>query len=241
MLRQQFPRGGEQAAMLLPYFAERAAQNLISRQAIIAEAQRVGLRVTDDEVRDELQHGRYSATFFPGGNFVGQQQYEAILQGADLSVPMFEQTIKRDILLDKFRNLITGSALVSDAAVQQEFQKQNVKVKFEYAVLRKDVALLCYLLDRVGPNDEKAGRTPLVVAYLAAEHGDLMARVKVRRAVHPLQCHGQLCRPGRRGIEMIGRNREIGGGGRHDRSEPVLGLAVPERREIDATVLALHR
>ncbi len=32
MLRQQFPRGGEQTAMLLPYFAERAAQNLISRQ-----------------------------------------------------------------------------------------------------------------------------------------------------------------------------------------------------------------
>ena len=47
----------------------------------------MGLRVTDDEVRDELQHGRYSATFFPGGNFVGQQQYENILQNADLSVP----------------------------------------------------------------------------------------------------------------------------------------------------------
>ncbi len=138
MLRQQFPRGGEQAAMLLPYFAERAAQNLISRQAIIAEAQRVGLRVTDDEVRDELQHGRYSATFFPGGNFVGQQQYEAILQGADLSVPLFEQSVKNDILLDKLRSLITGSALVSDAEVQQEFEKQNVKVKFLYAVLRKD-------------------------------------------------------------------------------------------------------
>ncbi len=50
--------------MLLPYFAERAAQNLISRQAVIAEAQRIGLRVSDDEVRDELQHGRYSNTFF---------------------------------------------------------------------------------------------------------------------------------------------------------------------------------
>src|SRR5258705_1964528 len=105
MLRQQFPRGGEQMAMLLPYFTERAAQNLISKQAIIAEAQRVGLRVTDDEVRDELEHGRYAATFFPNGNFVGQQQYEAILQGADLSVPLFEQAIKNEILLDKFRNL----------------------------------------------------------------------------------------------------------------------------------------
>ena len=94
MLRQQFPQGGEQIAMLLPFFAERAAQNLISRQAIIAEAQRMGLRVSDDEVRDELQHGRYSATFFPGGNFVGQQQYESILQGADLNVATFEQSIK---------------------------------------------------------------------------------------------------------------------------------------------------
>ena len=27
MLRQQFPRGGAQTEMLLPYFAERAAQN----------------------------------------------------------------------------------------------------------------------------------------------------------------------------------------------------------------------
>ena len=40
MLRQQFPRGGEQANMLLPYFAERAAQNLISKQVLIAEAER---------------------------------------------------------------------------------------------------------------------------------------------------------------------------------------------------------
>ena len=50
MLRQQFPRGGEQTAMLLPYFAERAAQNLISRKALVTEAERLGLRVTDEEV-----------------------------------------------------------------------------------------------------------------------------------------------------------------------------------------------
>ena len=52
--------------MLLPYFAERAAQSLISHKAMVAEAESLGLRVNDDEVRDELQHGRYSATFFPG-------------------------------------------------------------------------------------------------------------------------------------------------------------------------------
>jgi len=148
MLRQQFPRGGEQTEMLLPYFAERAAQTLISRKALVAEAERLGLRVTDEEARDELQHGQYAATFFPGGKFVGQQQYENILQNADLSVPMFEQGLKDQILLDKLRNLITGSALVTDNDVHREFAKQNTKVKFEYAVLRKDD-----LLKQINPSE----------------------------------------------------------------------------------------
>src|SRR5258707_13809550 len=138
MLRQQFPRGGAQTEMLLPYFAERAAQTLISRKALVAEAERLGLRVTDEEARDELQHGQYAATFFPGGKFVGQQQYENILQNADLSVPIFEQGLKDQILMDKLRNVIAGGALVTDNDVHREFEKKNTKVKFDYAVLRKD-------------------------------------------------------------------------------------------------------
>ncbi len=148
MLRQQFPRGGAQTEMLLPYFAERAAQTLISRKALVAEADRLGLRVTDDEARDELQHGMYSSTFFPGGKFVGQQQYENILQNADLSVSTFEQGLRDQILLDKLRNLITGSVLVTDSDVRREFEKQNTKVKFEYAVLRRDD-----LLKQINPNE----------------------------------------------------------------------------------------
>jgi peptidyl-prolyl cis-trans isomerase D len=138
MLRQQFPRGGEQVGMLLPYFATRAAQNLISMKAMVAEAQRLGLRVSDEELRDELQHGRYAATFFPGGNFIGQQQYENLLQNADLSVTAFEQSMKDQIILDKLRNLVAGSVSVTDADVRAEFYKQNTRVKFDYAVLKKD-------------------------------------------------------------------------------------------------------
>ena len=76
--------------------------------------------------------------FFPAATLLGNSNIEDILQNADLSVPVFEQSIKNDILLDKFRNLITGSALVTEREVRQEFEKQNVKVKFDYAVLRKD-------------------------------------------------------------------------------------------------------
>ncbi|MGA8489622.1 MAG: peptidyl-prolyl cis-trans isomerase, partial [Terriglobales bacterium] len=138
MVRQQFPRGGAQASMLLPFFASQAAQQLIQRQALIAEAQHLGLRATDEAVRDELQHGRYSETFFPGGTFIGEAGYEELLQQHDLTVAQFEQSVKEDILIDKLRNLVAGGAMVTDAEVHQKFEKDNTKVKFDYAVLRKD-------------------------------------------------------------------------------------------------------
>ena len=138
MLRQQMPKAGAQAAMLLPFFASRAADNLINQKVILAEAERLGLRVNDEELRDELQHGRYANVFFPEGKFIGQDEYEARLRQADLSVPEFEQGVKSEILFDKLRNLITASAAVTDAEVRQEFERRNTKVKFDYAVIRKD-------------------------------------------------------------------------------------------------------
>ncbi|MBZ5719340.1 MAG: peptidyl-prolyl cis-trans isomerase [Acidobacteriia bacterium] len=138
MLKRQFPRGSEQAAMLLPFFASQAAETLISEKAILVEAANLGLRVSDDELKDELQHGRYAATFFPGGKFIGQDAYENLLQQNDVTVPVFEQSVKDEILYGKLRNLIAGSALVTDAEIRQEFQQRNAKVKFDYAVLSKD-------------------------------------------------------------------------------------------------------
>jgi len=138
MLKQQFPQGGAQESMFLPFFARQAADRLILQKAVLVEAERLGLRATNDELRDELQHGPYGTTFFPGGKFVGEQQYEAMLGQADLTVPQFEQGVKDEILFNKLRDLVADSALVTDAEVRQEFGKRYVKVKFDYAVLRKD-------------------------------------------------------------------------------------------------------
>ena len=36
MLEQQFPQGGAQASMLMPFFARRAAENLIQQKVVLA-------------------------------------------------------------------------------------------------------------------------------------------------------------------------------------------------------------
>src|SRR5579863_7104237 len=113
MLQQQMPQGGANMNMLLPFFAQRAAEQMITRQALLSEAGRMGLRATPQEVLDELQHGRYSATFFPGGNFIGQQEYDDLLQRANLTRAKFEgEIVTGDILMTKLRVLVTGSASV---------------------------------------------------------------------------------------------------------------------------------
>jgi peptidyl-prolyl cis-trans isomerase D len=138
MLQQQGAQLGANASMLLPFFAQRAADQLIDRQALLVEAQHLGLKSTPQEVRDELQHGRYAQYFFPNGNFVGQAEYEGMLQRANLTPTMFEDSVAKEIMISKLQALIAGSASVSDAAIRQEFDKQNTKVKFEYAVLKED-------------------------------------------------------------------------------------------------------
>ena len=135
MIRQQFPKGGEQAAMLMPFFAGQAAEQLISEKALVAEARRMGLRVSDEELRDELQHGPLASMLFPDGKFVGQEEYENFAQRADLTIPQFENLEKEYILIRKLRALVSGSAFVSEPEIRAEFDRRNTKVKFDYAVL----------------------------------------------------------------------------------------------------------
>jgi peptidyl-prolyl cis-trans isomerase D len=142
MAEQQAQQYGKNASMLIPFLLQQAtrqaAEQLITRQALVSEAEHMGMRVTPQEVQDDLQHGRYAATFFPGGNFIGQTEYEEMLTRANLTPAMFEDAVGKDLLLSKLRALIAGSATVNEKEIRDQFIKQNTKVKFDYAVLKQD-------------------------------------------------------------------------------------------------------
>lgn len=142
MAQQQAQRYGAQAGMIMPFLIQQATQQaadqLVTRQVLLDQADHLGLRVTPREVQDELQHGRYAATFFPGGNFVGQTEYDDMLARANLTAATFEDSVGKDILIGKLQALVAGEASISDAEVRKEFNKENTKVKFEYALVKQD-------------------------------------------------------------------------------------------------------
>ncbi|HZR33544.1 MAG TPA: peptidyl-prolyl cis-trans isomerase [Terriglobales bacterium] len=137
MGQQQFG-GRNMPEQLMPYLIQRAADRLIMQKAVLSEAGRMGLSVSDAELQDELQHGRYSQTFFPNGKFIGQQAYEGMLQEANLTPTQFENGVKDELLMRKLEALITGPVAVSNSDIERQFNKENTKVKFEYAVLSTD-------------------------------------------------------------------------------------------------------
>lgn len=135
MGKQQFPRGFPQ--QFLPFLMQRAANDLIQQKALIAEAHRMGFNVTDQEVQSEI---RRIPELFPNGQFVGQETYEAMIQQSqNMGAQQWEQTVvKPGILIRKLLTAVSGSIAVTDRDVAEAYQRENLKVKFDYAVLTLD-------------------------------------------------------------------------------------------------------
>src|ERR1700734_2300760 len=124
---------------LLSYMAQRAGQVLVQRAILKSEADRMGLQVNDEELRRELQFGPFAQYLFPGGNFIGQDQYINFVQSAfGTSVADFESQVKSDLELNRLQSMITGGVTVSDNAVREAYMVQGTKVKFDYAVVSGD-------------------------------------------------------------------------------------------------------
>jgi len=105
-------------------------QALIDEEAMVAEAGRQGLVVTDAEVRERILS---LPSFQEGGRFIGEQRYRQALQfnNPPYTVSEFEAAIRRELLVAKLQNAIAGWVTVSDAEVDAEYRRRNEKVKVD--------------------------------------------------------------------------------------------------------------
>jgi len=50
----------------------------------------------------------------------------------------FEKAVAEDIEIQRLRSLITAGVTVSDNEIRDAYKKQNIKIKFDYAVISQD-------------------------------------------------------------------------------------------------------
>ena len=109
-------------------------QQMIEERVQLAEADRLGLTATDEEVR-----GRILA--MPGlqenGQFIGEARYRELLrvQRPPLTPRQFEEQIRNALVLEKLRATLTGWISLTDQELQQEYRRRNEKVKLQIVSL----------------------------------------------------------------------------------------------------------
>ena len=120
----------------LPFLLSRAGQQQVERAVLVREADHLGLQVSNEDLRRELQSGPMSQYLFPGGQFIGTEKYENFVQQFfGISVVQFESEVKQDLELQRLEALVTGGVDVPESAAREAYLKQGEKVKFDYAVL----------------------------------------------------------------------------------------------------------
>jgi peptidyl-prolyl cis-trans isomerase D len=122
----------------VPMLTQQAFNRLVQEQEMRYEAGRLGLKVYNSEIQDELQNGSFKQTFFPGGKWIGQKEYVDLLAQNNLTPEVFESQVKDQVLARKLFGTISGAVRVTPAEVEQAYKDKNLKVKFRYAVLSLD-------------------------------------------------------------------------------------------------------
>jgi peptidyl-prolyl cis-trans isomerase D len=111
-------------------FEQQVLQRLINEQAMIAEASRLGISVTDEDVRQRILA---MPEFQVNGQFIGEERYRGMLNTArpPMTPSEFEASLRRQLLVEKLRAVVTDWMTVTDAEADREYTKRNEKVKVQ--------------------------------------------------------------------------------------------------------------
>ncbi len=130
----QVSRGQAIPPMLKGLYAKQILDQLVFQRALELEAQRLGIRVTPEEETERIKQILPMA--FAGDTWLKDRYALEVQQRAGMSVEEFETFLRNQMLLDKFRSIVTDGISVTPAEIEQEFRRRNEKVQIEYALVK---------------------------------------------------------------------------------------------------------
>jgi peptidyl-prolyl cis-trans isomerase D len=112
---------------------QRIVQQLIDEEAVLVEARRIGLTVSDAELRERLLR---LPDFQENGQFVGEARYRAVLrmQRPPRTPGDFEDELRKVLTIEKLQGAVAAWVRVSDSEIEEEYRRRNEKVKLDLAI-----------------------------------------------------------------------------------------------------------
>ena len=122
--------GGQMNEQLLKQLGveNQILQQMVDERAALAEADRLGITVSDEEVRQRILA---TPAFQENGAFIGETRYQQLLrmQRPPMTAGQFEDNVRRSLAVDKLRSSVTDWLSVADKELEAEYRRRNDKVK----------------------------------------------------------------------------------------------------------------
>jgi len=110
---------------------KRALQGLIDEKLLSQEARRIGLRVTEDEVRSEI-------VGYPAFQFKGrfdERRYRAVLDQNRMTPEDFEATVSQVLLKDKVSQFMTAFLPITEQEAREYYTYTNEQTRIRFVTL----------------------------------------------------------------------------------------------------------
>jgi peptidyl-prolyl cis-trans isomerase D len=130
--RRQFGNDLDQKLLKTLDLKKQALNQLIDRRLLLQAADRLNLHVTDRAIVDAIQN---IEAFQENGQFV-PGRYQRLLAINRMTPEIFEENMRRDVLVQKTQGFILGGAKVSEAEVLESFQWREEQVSIDYVVFK---------------------------------------------------------------------------------------------------------
>jgi peptidyl-prolyl cis-trans isomerase D len=112
-------------------------QQMVDERAALAEADRIGIKVSDEEVRQRIFA---MPAFQENGGFIGETRYQQLLrmQRPPMIASEFEDNIRHGLAVEKLRGSLTDWLSVNDKDLEKEYRRRNDKVKLAVVSVTAD-------------------------------------------------------------------------------------------------------
>jgi len=130
---QNAVRGRSMPQEMVAFYVPQMVEGMVNERAMAYEAQRLGIRVSDEDIYNAIHV--MAPSLFPGGQFVGRDAYSAMLAQQNMTIPDFESSVARQILISRLQQIVIAGMVVTPAEIEQEYRRRNEKASVEYVKL----------------------------------------------------------------------------------------------------------
>jgi peptidyl-prolyl cis-trans isomerase D len=129
-------RGKQLPPELLGTYLPQIVDQLVTEKGLEYEARQLGFVASASDIRTTIQQEFQG--LFPDGKFIGKDAYAQMLAQQGLTIAQFEDSVKREILIQRLREVAVEGTIVTPAEIEQAFKEKFAKADVQYVKLSGD-------------------------------------------------------------------------------------------------------